>query len=138
MRARARGGAGRRCRCLVQQYIANPFLVDGYKCDMRFYVLGTSFDPLRLYIFGAPRRRLRAGAPHAVSPNAFSPNAFSPNAFSPNAWATEVAGSPWRGGRAGVRGAKAAGHHPAAVCSGEGQPYPAMPYPDVTGVRHCS
>ena len=40
------------CRCLVQQYIANPFLVDGYKCDMRFYVLGTSFDPLRLYIFG--------------------------------------------------------------------------------------
>jgi len=37
-------------RCLVQRYIANPFLVDGYKSDIRVYVTATSFDPLRLYI----------------------------------------------------------------------------------------
>eukprot|EP01043_Picozoa_sp_COSAG02_P033661 COSAG02_NODE_2309_length_9170_cov_10.752508_2_plen_785_part_00 len=37
-------------KCLVQQYIDKPFLVDGYKSDIRVYVMATSFDPLRLYI----------------------------------------------------------------------------------------
>ena len=35
---------------LVQKYIANPFLVEGYKMDIRVYVIATSFDPLRLYM----------------------------------------------------------------------------------------
>jgi hypothetical protein len=37
-------------KSLVQQYIANPLLVDGYKLDIRVYVVVTSWDPLRAYI----------------------------------------------------------------------------------------
>jgi len=32
------------------QYIANPFLVNGYKFDMRIYVLVRCCDPLRVFI----------------------------------------------------------------------------------------
>jgi hypothetical protein len=35
----------------VQEYIDKPFLVDGYKCDMRIYVLVTSCDPLRVFLY---------------------------------------------------------------------------------------
>lgn len=37
-------------KMLVQKYIANPFLVEGFKMDIRVYVVATSFDPLRLYM----------------------------------------------------------------------------------------
>ena len=37
-------------KMLVQQYIPNPLTVDGYKCDIRVYVMVTSWDPLRVYI----------------------------------------------------------------------------------------
>ncbi|GKT32333.1 Tubulin-tyrosine ligase/Tubulin polyglutamylase like protein, partial [Aduncisulcus paluster] len=36
---------------LVQHYIDNPLLVNGYKFDLRIYVFVTSYEPLRAYIY---------------------------------------------------------------------------------------
>ncbi|XP_055969895.1 tubulin polyglutamylase TTLL13 [Sorex fumeus] len=36
---------------ICQQYIAKPFLINGFKFDMRIYVLITSCDPLRLFMY---------------------------------------------------------------------------------------
>eukprot|EP00981_Chlorochromonas_danica_P011868 scaffold4337_cov182-Ochromonas_danica.AAC.3 len=36
---------------IVQPYLANPLIVDGYKFDIRIYVLVTSCDPPRIYIY---------------------------------------------------------------------------------------
>lgn len=35
---------------LVSEYISNPHLINGYKYDLRLYVLVSSFDPLRIYL----------------------------------------------------------------------------------------
>lgn len=37
--------------CVVSEYILNPFLIDGKKFDIRLYVVVTSFDPLRIYVY---------------------------------------------------------------------------------------
>ena len=36
---------------IVAQYINNPLLVDGHKCDLRLYVAVTSYDPLLIYLY---------------------------------------------------------------------------------------
>ncbi|CAG9317785.1 unnamed protein product [Blepharisma stoltei] len=37
--------------CIVSQYIQNPLLINGLKFDIRLYVLITSIDPLKIYIY---------------------------------------------------------------------------------------
>jgi len=36
---------------LVSRYIENPHVFNGFKYDLRIYILVTSFDPLRIYIY---------------------------------------------------------------------------------------
>lgn len=38
-------------RVICQVYITKPFLIDGFKFDLRIYTLITSCDPLRVYIY---------------------------------------------------------------------------------------
>ncbi|XP_043271937.1 tubulin polyglutamylase TTLL5 [Venturia canescens] len=36
---------------IVAQYINNPLLVDGHKCDLRLYIAVTNYDPLLIYLY---------------------------------------------------------------------------------------
>lgn len=38
-------------RCLISKYISNPYLINNKKFDLRLYVLITSYNPLKIYIY---------------------------------------------------------------------------------------
>ena len=53
--------------CVVQKYIANPLLYNGYKFDMRLYVLVTSIHPFVCYKFPEGMVRFAAEPYHQFS-----------------------------------------------------------------------
>ncbi len=52
---------------IVQEYVDKPFLLDGYKFDLRVYVLMTCCDPLRLFLYHDGL--VRMGTERYVMPN---------------------------------------------------------------------
>ena len=38
-------------KAVIQEYIADPYMIEGLKFDLRIYVLITNCDPLRVFIF---------------------------------------------------------------------------------------
>jgi tubulin polyglutamylase TTLL4 len=35
----------------ISEYIHNPHLINNFKYDLRIYILVTSYDPLRIYMY---------------------------------------------------------------------------------------
>lgn len=52
--------------CVVSRYIHNPLLINDLKFDMRIYVLVTSYDPLKIYIYDEGLARF-ASEPYSAS-----------------------------------------------------------------------
>ena len=52
---------------VVQEYIANPHLINGKKYDCRIYIGVTSFDPLRAYLYDEVGVRAPMARRHAVA-----------------------------------------------------------------------
>ncbi|RNF07405.1 putative tubulin-tyrosine ligase [Trypanosoma rangeli] len=63
-------------RLLVQRYVADALLVEGYKFDLRLYVVVTSYAPLRAYLYGEGLVRF-ATTPYPTAESADADHAFN-------------------------------------------------------------
>jgi tubulin polyglutamylase TTLL4 len=45
-----RSQVNKKTGCVISHYISNPHLIDGYKYDLRIYVVVTCFDPLKIFM----------------------------------------------------------------------------------------
>ncbi|XP_054644562.1 tubulin polyglutamylase TTLL7 isoform X3 [Dunckerocampus dactyliophorus] len=52
---------------IVQEYLDKPFLMEGYKFDLRIYILVTSCDPLRIFLYNDGLVRMGTEKYHAPS-----------------------------------------------------------------------
>lgn len=59
-------------QCIVSKYITNPLLINGLKFDLRVYVLITSFDPWRIYVYDEGLARFASEPYQSPSPDAKS------------------------------------------------------------------
>lgn len=62
--------------CVICRYISNPLLLNSLKFDLRIYVLVTSFDPLRIYVY---QEGLARFASETYNPKGSSRYAFLTN-----------------------------------------------------------
>jgi len=53
---------------VVQRYIKNPLLLNGYKFDLRIYILVTSVNPLEMFIYKEGFGRFST-VPYSIDPN---------------------------------------------------------------------
>ena len=53
---------------VVQRYVERPLCINGYKFDLRLFVVVTSFKPLEAFIYkGTPRRHGANPAPTLIA-----------------------------------------------------------------------